>query len=116
MYYVTRLYSEPEGQQGEYWYPATQNVEYDEDSITFYGSFSVSNAYPLIYTQENYRPYEARTFKLTSQTQYYSHDGYNEVDYPTSKSSFLECCKLLNGLNLVMEIRNGEVVKATFHS
>ena len=102
MYYVTRLYSEPEGQQGEYWYPATQNVEYDEDSITFYGSFSVSNAYPLIYTQENYRPYEARTFKLTSQTQYYSHDGYNEVDYPTSKSSFLECCKLLNGLNLVM--------------
>ena len=116
MYYATRLNPEMEGQQGEYWYPATQNVEYDEDSITFYGSFCVSNAYPLMFTQENFRPYEARTFRLTPKTKYYCHDGYEEADYPNLKSSFLECCKSLNGLSLVMEIQNGEVIKATLYS
>ncbi len=116
MYYATRLNPEMEGQQGEYWYPATQNVEYDEDSITFYGSFCVSNAYPLMFTQENFRPYEARTFRLTPKTKYYCHDGYEKVDYPNLKSSFLECCKSLNGLSLVMEIQNGEVIKATLYS
>ena len=41
---------------------------------------------------------------------------YEEVDYPNLKLSFLECCKSLNGLSLVMEIQNGEVIKATLYS
>ena len=115
-YYVILLNHQNGGRSanGRYWMPGTKAVRYDKNSITFYGSFSKANKFPITYSKKNFLKYGKRTFKLTSATKYY--EAEIDGNYRISKATALRTCKRLNGLSVRLKVKNGKIISMTFGS
>ena len=113
-YYCTILNKSKGGKTGNYWIPGTRQVNYTNTSITFYGSFSKSKKLPVQFSKNNFIKYGKKTFKLTSKTKYYWTEEYRKI--PAKKTDALKCCKRLNGLQVVLQIKGSNVVSLTFYS
>ena len=107
-YYSTVLNPNSDGST----HGVTKKVEYDENSITFYGTFSKSES-------DDFAAYELLedgkyTFELTPQTEYsgWEQDG----KYPWSKENALRTCQRLNGLGVTLKVTDGTIDEMSFGS
>lgn len=87
-------------------------VEYDESSITFYGTFSESES-------DDFATYQLLedgkyTFELTSQTEYCGWE--QDEKYPWSKEDALRTCQRLNGLGVRLKVTDGKIDEMSFGS
>ena len=89
-----------------------RGVEYDESSITFYGTFSKSES-------DDFATYEllpdgTYTFELTPQTEYCGWE--QDEKYPWSKEDALRTCQRLNGLGVRLKVTGGKIEEMSFGS
>lgn len=87
------------------------------NTLTMYSSFHKSknlNSYP---SKRKFVKYGKHTFKLTSKTKYFSqvYDVYDGCYY-MSKSQCINYMKRLNGLGLIIAVKNGKVVSMKLFS
>lgn len=87
-------------------------VEYDESSITFYGTFSKSES-------DDFAAYDVLsdgtyTFELTPQTEYCGWE--QDEKYLWSKEDALRTCQRLNGLGVRLKVTDGKIDEMSFGS
>ena len=87
-------------------------VEYDENSITFYGTFNKSESDD--FAAYNLLADGTYTFELTPQTEYCGWE--QEEKYPWSKEDALRTCQRLNGLAVRLKVTDGKIEEMSFGS
>ena len=87
-------------------------VEYDESSITFYGTFSKSESDD--FATYDVLPDGTYTFELTPQTEYCGWE--QDEKYPWSKEDALRTCQRLNGLGVRIKVTDGKIEEMSFGS
>lgn len=89
-----------------------KDVEYDESSITFYGTFSKSESDD--FATYDVLPDGTYTFELTPQTEYCGWE--QDEKYPWSKEDALRTCQRLNGLGVRLKVTDGKIEEMSFGS
>ena len=121
-YYYTQLNRQKGGKKqyswkGYYYSCGTMKFVCKGNTLTMYSSFHKSknlNSYP---SKRKFVKYGKHTFKLTSKTKYFSqvYDVYDGCYY-MSKSQCINYMKRLNGLGLIIAVKNGKVVSMKLFS
>lgn len=113
-YYSTILNANATSGVPPYYTGRITSVEYDENSITFYGSFNRGDELPFTSNAETFVEDGKYTFELTPQTEYYGNE--QEDYYSWTKESALQACQGLNGLEVILKVTDGKIEKMTFYS
>ena len=120
-YYYTHLIRQKGGRKpganGYYYDTGTMKVICKGNTLTMYSSFNKSKNRVLNTSKKNFVKYGKHTFKLTSKTKYFSqvYDVYDGCYY-MSKSQCINYMKRLNGLGLIIAVKNGKVVSMKLFS
>lgn len=120
-YYYTHLDRQKGGKKlgwnGYYYNSGTMKIVCKRNTLIMYSSFNKSKNNKLDTSKKGFVKYGKHTFKLTSKTKYFSsvydvHDGYRYM----SKSQCISFMKQLNGLGLIIAVKNGKVVSIQLFS
>ena len=120
-YYYTQLNRQKGGKKlgwnGYYYNSGTMKIICKGNTLTMYSSFNKSKNSKLDTSKKRFVTYGKHTFKLTSKTKYLSgiYDGYDGYHY-MSKSQCISFMKQLNGLGLIIAVKNGKVVSMQLFS
>ena len=117
-YYYTQLNRQKGGKKlswnGYYYNSGTMKIVCKRNTLIMYSSFNKSKNNKLDTSKKGFVKYGKHTFKLTSKTKYISaeYDGYHYM----SKSKCMSFMKRLNGLGLIIAVKNGKVVSIKLFS
>lgn len=119
-YYYTHLVRQKGGRKlvrNRYYYnTGTMKVVCKGNTLTMYSSFNTSKNRTINNRNKKaFVKYGKHTFKLTSKTKYFSLEFNPESPNKPyrnnySKSNFINIMKRLNGLGLIIAVKNGKVV------